>query len=143
MHRQHPYAGYGSTPTHRPGSPQGPGPDRTRMSDRNPANRGGRGGPRRGGGPPTYGYEPPYPTHAMDNPYAEDADNYRNGYEYDQFESSLGTLIILNLPHVLSTRKKKNTKWEYDASKFQSAKMNTSLKSFSLSNRQMDHCGFE
>lgn len=57
------------------------------MSDRNANNR-GRGGPRSRGGP-SYGYESPYPSHAMDNPYAEDADSYRNGYEYNQFESPL------------------------------------------------------
>jgi hypothetical protein len=42
-------------------------------------------------------YESPYPGPALDNPYAEDAYNFRNGAreDYNQFESHPGTLLLL------------------------------------------------
>lgn len=110
MYRPHPYAGYGPPQTRRTDSPPGPGPDRTRPAERGYGRGRGAGSLRRGGGAPgamssfTSTYESPYPGPALDNPYAEDAYNFRNGVrdEYNQFESHSGTLLLL--PKVLATR---------------------------------------
>lgn len=103
MHRQHPYAGYGPPPgARRTDSPPSVGPDRTRGGG---GSFNARGRPnaapplRRGGAPPPHaghGYEsPPYGLPQMDNPYAEDSYNFRNGNggEFNDYESSLGTLV--------------------------------------------------
>jgi hypothetical protein len=101
MHRPHPYAGYGPPPgARRTDSPPGVGPDRTRGAGAGSFSARGRGNPamqRRGGAPgPHGGYEsPPYGLPQLDNPYAEDAYNFRNanGAEFHDYENSLGTLV--------------------------------------------------
>jgi hypothetical protein len=105
MYRQHPYSGYSASQGRGTDSPPGPGPgpDRTRPPPDRGHGRGPRGVPlRRSGGAPGAmssftSYESPYPGPALDNPYAEDAYNFRNGAreDYNQFESHPGTLLLL------------------------------------------------